>query len=92
MGDVAVLDDSKDVGATNRRQLAALYCGATSGFEVEILWLLSDIICSLNILDYGDMGIFLLKLIGFIRFLFKSHLFHLFHRPTVRDISSSMIC
>lgn len=35
MGDVAVLDETKDVGATNRRQLAALYCGATSGFEVN---------------------------------------------------------
>lgn len=35
MGDVAVLDETKDVGAANRRQLAALYCGATSGFEVN---------------------------------------------------------
>ncbi|KAL1825022.1 hypothetical protein DCAR_0313129 [Daucus carota subsp. sativus] len=34
VGDIAVLDESKDVGATNRRQLAALYCGATSGFEL----------------------------------------------------------
>ncbi|EXB76381.1 putative phenylalanine--tRNA ligase beta subunit [Morus notabilis] len=34
VGDVAVLDETKDVGATNRRQLAALYCGATSGFEL----------------------------------------------------------
>ncbi|KAL8129904.1 hypothetical protein V2J09_019059 [Rumex salicifolius] len=34
VGDIAVLDDQKDVGATNRRQLAALYCGATSGFEL----------------------------------------------------------
>ncbi|XP_076917351.1 phenylalanine--tRNA ligase beta subunit, cytoplasmic-like [Bidens hawaiensis] len=34
VGDVTVLDESKDVGATNHRQLAALYCGATSGFEL----------------------------------------------------------
>ncbi|CAO2830187.1 unnamed protein product [Amaranthus hypochondriacus] len=33
VGDVAVLDDAKDVGARNCRQLAALYCGASSGFE-----------------------------------------------------------
>ncbi|XP_021856153.2 phenylalanine--tRNA ligase beta subunit, cytoplasmic-like [Spinacia oleracea] len=34
VGDVAVLDDTKDVGARNCRQLAALYCGASSGFEI----------------------------------------------------------
>lgn len=34
MGDVVVLDEKKDVGASNRRRLAALHCGATSGFEV----------------------------------------------------------
>ncbi|XP_071737837.1 phenylalanine--tRNA ligase beta subunit, cytoplasmic [Rutidosis leptorrhynchoides] len=34
VGDITVLDESKDVGAINRRQLAALYCGATSGFEL----------------------------------------------------------
>ncbi|KAL5544838.1 hypothetical protein UlMin_008622 [Ulmus minor] len=34
VGDVAVLDETKDVGAANCRQLAALYCGATSGFEL----------------------------------------------------------
>ncbi|XP_076897370.1 phenylalanine--tRNA ligase beta subunit, cytoplasmic-like [Bidens hawaiensis] len=34
VGDVTVLDESKDVGATNHRRLAALYCGATSGFEL----------------------------------------------------------
>ncbi|PKI71060.1 hypothetical protein CRG98_008525 [Punica granatum] len=34
VGDVTLLDDSKDVGATNRRQLAALYCGTNSGFEL----------------------------------------------------------
>ncbi|EPS68377.1 hypothetical protein M569_06395, partial [Genlisea aurea] len=33
-GDVVVLDKKKDVGASNRRRLAALYCGATSGFEL----------------------------------------------------------
>ncbi|KAC9800217.1 hypothetical protein E3N88_45234 [Mikania micrantha] len=32
--DVSVLDGLKDVGASNRRQLAALYCGATSGLRV----------------------------------------------------------
>lgn len=30
------LDETKDVGATNRRQLAALYCGATAGYEVHL--------------------------------------------------------
>ncbi|KAH7849285.1 hypothetical protein Vadar_015592 [Vaccinium darrowii] len=34
VGDIVLLDEKKDVGATNRRQLAALYCGATSGFEL----------------------------------------------------------
>ncbi|GAB4845339.1 hypothetical protein Ancab_038747 [Ancistrocladus abbreviatus] len=34
VGDVAVLNEKKDVGATNCRQLAALHCGATSGFEL----------------------------------------------------------
>ncbi|KAG9454720.1 hypothetical protein H6P81_007624 [Aristolochia fimbriata] len=34
IGDVVVLDPTKDVGAVNRRQLAALYCNANSGFEV----------------------------------------------------------
>lgn len=35
MGDVTLLDEKKDVGATNLRQLAALHCGASSGFEVQ---------------------------------------------------------
>lgn len=34
MGDVVLLNETKDVGASNRRYLAALYCGSTSGFEV----------------------------------------------------------
>lgn len=34
VGDVALLDESTDVGAKNHRRLAALYCGATSGFEL----------------------------------------------------------
>ncbi|GJU10595.1 phenylalanine--tRNA ligase beta subunit, cytoplasmic [Tanacetum coccineum] len=34
VGDTAVLDETKDVGARNCRQLTALYCGATSGFEL----------------------------------------------------------
>lgn len=33
-----MLDESKDVGASNRRHLAALHCGATSGFEVWIFF------------------------------------------------------
>ncbi|KAK4490066.1 hypothetical protein RD792_000720 [Penstemon davidsonii] len=33
VGDVVLLNETKDVGASNRRHLAALYCGATSGFE-----------------------------------------------------------
>nr|GLL44037.1 phenylalanine--tRNA ligase beta subunit, cytoplasmic [Ipomoea trifida] len=34
VGDVVFLDNTKDVGAINRRHLAALYCGANSGFEL----------------------------------------------------------
>ncbi|KAF2325660.1 hypothetical protein GH714_032315 [Hevea brasiliensis] len=34
VGDVVHLDESKDVGAANRRLLAALYCGTNSGFEL----------------------------------------------------------
>ncbi|KAL4559270.1 hypothetical protein LXL04_031407 [Taraxacum kok-saghyz] len=34
VGDISVLDESKDVRARNYRQVAALYCGATSGFEL----------------------------------------------------------
>ncbi|PON36989.1 Phenylalanyl-tRNA synthetase, class IIc, beta subunit, archae/euk cytosolic [Parasponia andersonii] len=34
VGDVSVLVEGHDIGAANRRQLAALYCGATSGFEL----------------------------------------------------------
>ncbi|OIT38597.1 phenylalanine--trna ligase beta subunit, cytoplasmic [Nicotiana attenuata] len=34
VGDVVLLDGTKDVGAVNRRHLAALYCGANSGFEL----------------------------------------------------------
>ncbi|KAK9021952.1 hypothetical protein V6N11_011914 [Hibiscus sabdariffa] len=34
VGDVVLLDDKKDVGASNCRLLAALYCGANSGFEL----------------------------------------------------------
>ncbi|XP_008240048.1 PREDICTED: phenylalanine--tRNA ligase beta subunit, cytoplasmic-like [Prunus mume] len=34
VGDIALLDERKDVGARNQRQLAALFCGASSGFEL----------------------------------------------------------
>ncbi|XP_028772641.1 phenylalanine--tRNA ligase beta subunit, cytoplasmic [Neltuma alba] len=34
VGDIVVLDDTKDVGARNQRQLAALYCGSNAGFEI----------------------------------------------------------
>ncbi|GFZ12192.1 tRNA synthetase beta subunit family protein [Actinidia rufa] len=34
VGDITLLDEKKDVGASNRRRLAALYCGANSGFEL----------------------------------------------------------
>ncbi|XP_031285396.1 phenylalanine--tRNA ligase beta subunit, cytoplasmic [Pistacia vera] len=34
VGDVALVDEKKDVGASNSRRLAALYCGANSGFEL----------------------------------------------------------
>ncbi|KAL0709574.1 hypothetical protein Bca4012_016552 [Brassica carinata] len=37
IGDVSLLDETKDVGASNRRHLSALYCGATSGFEVCLI-------------------------------------------------------
>lgn len=35
VGDVVTLDGSRDVGASNNRQLAALYCNKQSGFEVR---------------------------------------------------------
>ncbi|KAG6422103.1 hypothetical protein SASPL_118666 [Salvia splendens] len=34
VGDVVLLDEKKDVGASNLRKLAALHCGSTSGFEL----------------------------------------------------------
>ncbi|KAJ4702987.1 phenylalanine--tRNA ligase beta subunit, cytoplasmic-like [Melia azedarach] len=34
VGDIVQLNEKKDVGAANRRQLAALYCGTNSGFEL----------------------------------------------------------
>ncbi|GKV38645.1 hypothetical protein SLEP1_g46533 [Rubroshorea leprosula] len=34
VGDVVLLDENKDVGASNCRLLGALYCGANSGFEL----------------------------------------------------------
>ncbi|CAN1832694.1 Phenylalanine--tRNA ligase beta subunit, cytoplasmic [Linum perenne] len=34
VGEVSCLDETKDVGATNRRLLGALYCGTNSGFEL----------------------------------------------------------
>ncbi|KAM1026360.1 hypothetical protein ACFX13_040004 [Malus domestica] len=34
VGDIVLLDEKTDVGARNRCQLAALYCGATSGLEL----------------------------------------------------------
>lgn len=49
MGDVVLLDETKDVGATNRRQLAALYCGATAGYEVHSSHCTEFGYCYLNI-------------------------------------------
>ncbi|XP_047325904.1 phenylalanine--tRNA ligase beta subunit, cytoplasmic [Impatiens glandulifera] len=34
VGDITLLDESRDVGAKNIRRLGALYCGANSGFEL----------------------------------------------------------
>lgn len=34
VGDVVTVDEANDVGASNNRWLAALYCNVTSGFEV----------------------------------------------------------
>ncbi|XP_074590081.1 phenylalanine--tRNA ligase beta subunit, cytoplasmic-like [Curcuma longa] len=42
VGDVVVLDGDRDVGASNNRRLAALYCNVSSGFE-EILGLVERI-------------------------------------------------
>lgn len=54
MGDITLLDESKDVGARNLRQLAALYCGATSGFEVQINYYFTTSIFSFYLLDIID--------------------------------------
>ncbi|KAL5723425.1 phenylalanine--tRNA ligase [Ranunculus cassubicifolius] len=48
VGDVVLLDPTNDVGAVNRRHLAALYCGETSGFE-EIQALVEWIMTQMNI-------------------------------------------
>jgi len=34
VSDIVILDDEKDVGAANQRQVAALYCNSNSGFEI----------------------------------------------------------
>lgn len=56
VGDVVLLDGTKDVGAVNRRHLAALYCGANSGFEVQMYHICSSYIGSLSVLQHllGD--------------------------------------
>ncbi|RLM97885.1 phenylalanine--tRNA ligase beta subunit, cytoplasmic [Panicum miliaceum] len=43
VGDVVTLDPSCDVGASNNRRLAALYCNRVSGFE-EIMGLVDSIV------------------------------------------------
>ncbi|KAL5232213.1 hypothetical protein ABZP36_030989 [Zizania latifolia] len=43
VGDVVILDGSRDVGASNNRRLAALYCNSQSGFE-EIMGLVDRIV------------------------------------------------
>ncbi|XP_062203989.1 phenylalanine--tRNA ligase beta subunit, cytoplasmic-like isoform X2 [Phragmites australis] len=43
IGDVVTLDSSRDVGASNNRRLAALYCNRVSGFE-EIMGLVDSIV------------------------------------------------
>ncbi|CAL4902922.1 unnamed protein product [Urochloa decumbens] len=43
VGDVVTLDPSRDVGASNNRHLAALYCNRVSGFE-EIMGLVDSIV------------------------------------------------
>lgn len=50
VGDVVFLDATNDVGAVNRRHLAALYCGATSGFEVQIYHNYRSYSCSLGVM------------------------------------------
>lgn len=50
VGDIVLLDDTNDVGAVNRRHLAALYCGANSGFEVQIYHICSSCSGSLVVL------------------------------------------
>ncbi|CAD6222722.1 unnamed protein product [Miscanthus lutarioriparius] len=43
VGDIVMLDSSRDVGASNNRRLAALYCNRVSGFE-EIMGLVDSIV------------------------------------------------
>jgi len=47
ISDVVLKSDKKDVGATNKRNLCALYCGHTSGFEI-IHGLLDSVMVSLG--------------------------------------------
>jgi len=48
ISDVVLKSDKKDVGATNKRNLCAVYCGHTSGFEI-IHGLLDTVMISLNV-------------------------------------------
>eukprot|EP01029_Cantina_marsupialis_P001487 TRINITY_DN1126_c0_g1_i1.p1 TRINITY_DN1126_c0_g1~~TRINITY_DN1126_c0_g1_i1.p1 ORF type:complete len:617 (-),score=202.34 TRINITY_DN1126_c0_g1_i1:109-1959(-) len=53
ISDIVRLDDSSDVGATNRRHLSAVYCGPTAGFEI-IHGLLDRVMTLLNVEEtYG---------------------------------------
>lgn len=42
VGDVVFLDEEQDVGASNNRRLAALYCSNNSGYEVRFLAVICD--------------------------------------------------
>jgi len=43
VGDVALLDSSKDVGARNNRRIGVIHGGTTSGFEIVHGYVLLDI-------------------------------------------------
>ncbi|XP_018806301.1 phenylalanine--tRNA ligase beta subunit, cytoplasmic-like [Juglans regia] len=60
VGDIVLLDETTDVGATNRRQLAALYCGATAGYEI-IHGLVERIMLVIGLVPPDDNTTFYLK-------------------------------
>lgn len=48
ISDIVIKNESKDVGVENKRNICAMYCGHTSGFEI-VHGLLDTIMIALNV-------------------------------------------